>query len=596
MSRKTSVFILMVELLGGLKMTTHELVPAPLTYPIPEGITIELTPTVGSADHKPEKVALNALADALNALGQNHCQAWTINRVAASEQLSFDLTPLPGQPISVKTAWDLTYALRQQPQIRDAEPSFTIAQDDLYPGGQGQPATATVAGLPRAGDIDPAWCSRLIEAQAAWEFPPRPAQLGFATGRARGAGICIAHPDSGFRRHTAIWADGADQPARLRRDLERDFVDDDLESEHIDGNHGLATASVLMSGVPVGGPGITGIAPEVELVPLRVAERHPLIPIPVLLHSGMRRLRDAIYYAIQDEVACPVISISLGWLAHRSLHAAVQEAERRNVIICAAAGNYVGFVVWPASYAEVIAVGGCTVERTPWWGSSRGRRVDISGPAQHVWRAVIDEQQRPQIGPSDGTSFAAATVAGVAALWLAHHGRDFLLDRYAGQVTLSQVFRCLLVRTAEPFASPRVRGLGAGIVNARRLLAAPLPTPNEVQVTGPEPLTAALPPRAGMLPQLSSVFDQLPATALQRRIATLTGVPAGEVEERLAGLGDELLFHLVTQPALRSSFAPPLTAGGKPALPAAAPFIGDVAHEQFVTLPDLSENFRLQVQ
>jgi hypothetical protein len=101
---------------------------------------------------------------------------------------------------------------------------------------------------------------------------------------------------------------------------------------------------------------------------------------------------------------------------------------------------------------------------------------------------------------------------------------------------------------------------------------------------------------AGVVTQLTPVFDQLPTAALQRRIAKLTGVPTGEVEERLAGLSDELLFHLVTQPALRSSFAPPLTAGVEPALPAAAPFIGDVVHEQFVTLPDLSERFRQQVQ
>jgi hypothetical protein len=571
-------------------MTMYELTPAPLTNPIPEGITIKLAPGTGPGTHEQEKLALNALAAALNALGQSHSHAWTIQRVVGSTHPSFDLTPLPGQPISVKMVWDLTYALRRQPGIRDAEPSFTIAQDDLRPPARSQLTGATVMGLHRFGDTDPAWCSRLVEAQAAWALPPRPAQPGFAAGRARGAGIRIGHPDSGFRRHTAIWREVAGQPARLRLDLDRDFVDEDANSEHADGNHGLATASVLMSG----GPEITGIAPEVELVPLRVAERHPFLPIPVLLSSGMRRLRDALYYATSDEVACPVISISLGWLAHRSLLEAVQAAVQRNVIICAAAGNYVGFVVWPASYAEVIAVGGCTAERTPWWGSSRGRRIAISAPAQRVWRATVDEQHAPQIGPSDGTSFAAATVAGVAALWLAHYGRDFLLDRYAGQVTLSQVFRWLLERTAQPFASPRVRGLGPGIVNACRLLAAPLPTVDEVKgVT--EPAAALLAP-AGVVTQLTPVFDQLPTAALQRRIAKLTGVPTGEVEERLAGLSDELLFHLVTQPALRSSFAPPLTAGVEPALPAAAPFIGDVVHEQFVTLPDLSERFRQQVQ
>ncbi len=160
-----------------------------------------------------------------------------------------------------------------------------------------------------------------------------------------------------------------------------------------------------------------------------------------------------------------MISISLGWFGNWFLHQAIKEAEAKNVILCAASGNYVPLVVWPAAYQEVIAVAGCNAARGPWTDSSTGPQVDVSGPSENVWVAGFSASGLPNAGQSSGTSFGVATVAGVAALWLAYHGRDYLIRRYEDQFTLSDVFRYILGVSSDPFAVPVGSGYGVGIVN-----------------------------------------------------------------------------------------------------------------------------------
>ena len=97
----------------------------------------------------------------------------------------------------------------------------------------------------------------------------------------------------------------------------------------------------------------------------------------------------------------------------------------RAVVVLAAAGNCAIVVVWPARYDEVIAVAGINVRNEPWRGSCRGGAVDISAPAEFVPRAKrnpADGGGPNVVAGGQGTSFAVAITAGVAALWLGHHG------------------------------------------------------------------------------------------------------------------------------------------------------------------------------
>ena len=76
--------------------------------------------------------------------------------------------------------------------------------------------------------------------------------------------------------------------------------------------------------------------------------------------------------------------------------------------------------MWPARFDACIAVAGVNFDDAPLDGSCRGPDVDISAPAQNVYRASIGQ---PASGQGQGTSFAVALTAGVVACWLAHHGR-----------------------------------------------------------------------------------------------------------------------------------------------------------------------------
>ena len=55
-------------------------------------------------------------------------------------------------------------------------------------------------------------------------------------------------------------------------------------------------------------------------------------------------------------------------------------------------------VVWPARFDECIAVAGVDARGAKWRGSCSGSAVDVSAPAQNVWRAAVPNGRRPQPG------------------------------------------------------------------------------------------------------------------------------------------------------------------------------------------------------
>ena len=367
----------------------------------------------------------------------------------------------------------------------------------------------------------------------------------------------IGHPDAGYQRHPEILDEMAGQPTRVLANRGRDFVDNDNTMEDERGGHGLGTASALMSAE--GGPGakfVTGVAPAAEIIPYRVTKPHLFIPAPVLLESGMSRLGDALFRAVDD--GCHVISISLGWLPLEKVRRAVQHAYDSDVIVVAAAGNRVGFVVWPAHYDEVVSCAGCTSKRRRWSGSSRGKRVDVTGPAEDVWKASVGGGGAFEVEPSSGTSFAATSVAGTAALWLAHWGRKFLLDRYQGEFRLTAVFRRLLAQSCDPPPAEANGKFGKGIVNARRLLETPLPMLEELRaepafLTAEAALAVAEPTPIAGVRAVAEAFDDVPRERLHADLSLLMNVPEDELIAQLQGVGRELVFHALTNPEVRAA-------------------------------------------
>lgn len=453
-----------------------------------------------------------------------------------------------GAPIETGRAWTLARSLEAHRDIAQAEPA--IDQPGLEPpSGVLRPVGAAPEVRPRdfrsdpplpCAAADPEWSLKLCRVKEAWGLtPPTPA------GRTRGEGIVVGHPDTGYTRHAEIW----DAPPRVRIADSYDFVQrkpdavDPLES----GNpgHGTTTASVIMSAT--GGPGgtfVSGIAPAATIVPLRVTPRVVLL--------GFDRLAEAIRYATDH--GCHVISMSLGGVTPSgALERAVAYAVGEGVVVLAAAGNVWPWVVYPARLDQVIACAACNCQRGIWRQSASGDTVDVTAPGETVWvaRPGKDAGQADDIvDVGSGTSYAVATTAGACALWLAFHGRDALIAKY-GKGQVAAVFKDVLMRQGvDTPAGWQSDKHGAGILNVEKLLAAALP---------------ATPPATGLRVRASPVarahndvdrfltyYPDVEPSRVRRGLVRLLKTTDRDLPVVLTEFGDELLFHVATNPEIRA--------------------------------------------
>ncbi|OGQ23274.1 MAG: hypothetical protein A2138_13500 [Deltaproteobacteria bacterium RBG_16_71_12] len=346
------------------------------------------------------------------------------------------------------------------------------------------PAAASFGNIaalfPSDGPEDCEWHLRAIRVDRAWALLER-------VGRGLGEGVVVGVPDTGYVVHPEVpIAVGATGGVALEGSW--DFVHrlgparDDLQPH--DGlvstsAHAVGLMSLLLSprgkaSGTEGRCGASGVAPASRIVPAVVS--HGVI-------AGARPLAQAIHQATERGVH--IIAIAQGMpQADADLHAAVRDAVQRGVIVIAAAGNGTPFVVYPAAFPEVIAVAATDVEDAPFPFTSNGPELDIAAPGARVYAAflrrdVLSSALHTEVRTLFGTTPATAQVAGVAALWLAYHGRAELLERY-GAARLASLFRHLLQRSARRPARYRATMMGAGIVDAEALLLAPLPHVDEV--------------------------------------------------------------------------------------------------------------------
>ncbi len=175
---------------------------------------------------------------------------------------------------------------------------------------------------------------------------------------------------------------------------------------------------------------------------------------------------------------CHVVTMSLGGTPSRAVKKAVKQAIQADMIVLAAAGNCVNLVVYPARYDEVIAVAGSNVNDGTWRGSCSGSAVDVTAPGEKVWKAVAGPDGT-DVGGGQGTSFAVAITAGVAALWLSHHGHHVVKAAAVGrQLSVQALFREVLMASARVPAGWDTDDFGAGIVDAEAVLRHPLDGPS----------------------------------------------------------------------------------------------------------------------
>lgn len=463
----------------------------------------------------------------------------------------YRITRVGGRPFEAGEAWAFTRLLIAHRDVADAEP--VIEQPGLEPppgevaGGPRLRPTDTSgdAPLPCAADA-PEWSLELCRVTEAWQLvPPTPG------GRTHGEGIRIGHPDTGYTHHAEIW----DDPPRVLAGEGFDFVRrtaDPIDPlERGNPGHGTTTASVIMSGIG-GGDGrqfVSGVAPRASLVPLRVT--------PSVLLLSFDRLAEAIRFAVDRD--CHVISMSLGGpVPSRALERAIAYAVERGVIVLAAAGNVWPWVVYPARLDQVIACAACNCQRAIWRHSASGDTVDVTAPGESVWVARPGATARPdddRVDHGSGTSYAVATVAGACALWLAFHGRAPLIARY-GADQLAAVFKDLLMShgVVRPPTWQSQRH-GAGILDAARLLSAPLPdTPPAI---GLRVRAAPASPRPQDLERILPYFPDASPHQVRRGLARLLDTSEVQLPTRLDEYGDELIFHIATNPEVRSRVLAP---------------------------------------
>ncbi|MBL9152728.1 MAG: S8/S53 family peptidase [Verrucomicrobiales bacterium] len=414
-------------------------------------------------------------------------------KVAAMENDATGFTiSHPEADLSVTEAWELAHQLEEDPAVALAEPDIEWVPAPADIGGPAAPPAPAMMMAAAAADKhlscsgSHSWSVDEISLSGAWGASPED--------KKHGRGVKVGHLDTGLTDHIhqrlndprILLAEGANlydpdhpNPAIGNRPL--DPMDSDLDDalkvkfKTFDG-HGTSTLSVLLCDT---GP-VTGTAPAVTVVPFRIG--------PTVVHFNVKRIAEGIRRAHRQ--GCDVITMSMGGPPSRTgtMERAVRDAVEDGVIICCAAGNVIGsndltpIVVWPAALDEVIAVAGSNCRRLPWSGSSRGPEVNITAPAQDVWRLsaskdYLNGHPGQSAARGEGTSYATPATAGVAACWLARHGgRQALAAHYGHPRYVPQAFAHIL-RTEGYDEQPdwNTKLMGPGILNAEKVLKADLP-------------------------------------------------------------------------------------------------------------------------
>jgi subtilisin family serine protease len=474
----------------------------------------------------------------------------------------------PTYPLQ-KLGFELAYGLagRGVGAVQPDLPSGAFAPDPApdLPAEPGlRAADASSQHLP--GTDVPTWALDNIRCRDAWTVPPGSAAMG--------AGIVIGQPDTGFTDHPEL----GDNALDLTRDWDLLRDDDDAHDPlerrwwfPLDSpGHGTSTASVIVSREQLR---VTGAAPRSTLVPLRTVKS-----VVQVFDGDVAKAVDRAH-----RTGCHVISMSLGGVGFfNGLQATIRRAVEDGVIVCAAAGNKVGFVVAPARFPECIAVAATNIQDRPWTGSSRGSEVDVAAPGESVWVADIRLNESPpryDVSRHSGTSFAVTLVAATAALWLARHDRDQLIVRY-GRNRIQAAF-LHLVRTTGHRRPGGWDGdrYGVGIIDAQALLAAPLPAADAVA----DALAADAPLVSDPLSKLNGLVPELSREELADRLSGILGVEQGELDEYLERFGAELAYLLSEDATVRSRLGASEPADAASEMPALAVELARLASPSLAT-------------
>jgi len=291
------------------------------------------------------------------------------------------LTVPEGQELAVISA------LRHHPLVEYAEPNYIIravlTPNDPYFSSQ--------------------WGLTKIGAPQAWDV---------TTG---GSDLIIAIVDSG------IDLDHPDLSGKII--LGYDYVNEDWDPDD-DFGHGTHVAGIAAAWTN-NGKGVAGVSWGARLMALKALDADG--------SGGYADVASAVIYAADH--GAQVINLSLGGdYDSQALHDAVIYAHDAGCVVVAATVNSGGAVLYPAKYAEALAVA-ATDSNDMWAGfSNYGPEVDVAAPGVSIYSTYLGGGYTYK----SGTSMAAPHVAGLAALvWSAYP--SYTNDQVEGRIEMAAV-------------------------------------------------------------------------------------------------------------------------------------------------------------
>ena len=226
-----------------------------------------------------------------------------------------------------------------------------------------------------------------------------------------GSGVRVGVIDSGIYAHHEEFAGTAIVPGTNYCEA----ADSEGRTDTSDTvGHGTFVSGIIAAGTN-NGTGVAGMAPGVELVPLKCFTENT---------GSMSAIVAAIYGGVND-YGCQILNMSWGLETEsETLKEAIAYAAQAGVLMVAAAGNVTGGgtstgsdpLNYPAAYDTVISVGAVDREKEIASFSYQNESVFVTAPGKNL--IGLNKSGASAYKTGSGTSFAAPAVTAAAALAL----------------------------------------------------------------------------------------------------------------------------------------------------------------------------------
>lgn len=384
--------------------------------------------------------------------------------------------------------WDVCHEMVSQQMGVTSSGTVVFAEPDLAQKWMAESEEEALAALGAACTADPQDAGYPTEPKADWYRDANHGQYGKLAKGADGAGVRIAHMDTGYDPNHASC------PVNLELSLAKNFVDkakpDDASDETsgiwTNRGHGTGTLSIL-AGAPVPNGGVPGVAPKASIVPIRVANR-----VVLFNNSSIAKAFDYIHALCQSpKTFVDVVTMSMGGLASQAWAEAVNALYDAGVFVVTAAGNNFANlptrnIVYPARFNRVIAACGAMADQKPYADLGFGKMAGNYGPDSKMRTAMAAYTPNipwarfgcEQIYRFDGAGTSSATpqVAATAALYIQ-------ANRAALNTLPKPWMRVEAVRKAlfSSAASSDIAKLGNGVIRAADAMAAKVAAANQLE-------------------------------------------------------------------------------------------------------------------